>query len=89
MTTNCPKCSGVLVKSTTLVPGHTTNRCITCNTLNVEGSPHWPTNGPGVMRQLIDFAMDVEEANNIWREAFESDGGDRRWTLIEIFEGGY
>ena len=33
--------------------------------------------------------MDVEEAANIRREVMDSDGRDKRWTLIDIFEGGH
>jgi hypothetical protein len=78
--TNCPRCCATLSKSTTLIPGHTVNRCERCNIFNVEGSPHWPTEHAGLQEQLLQFAAEIEETQNRVREFLDSDDNDPRWS---------
>ncbi len=85
MMTHCPKCSGVLVRSTTLIDGHTVHHCRVCRTYNVEFSPHWPTDEDreALGRQLLSFAVEVEREKTWLELVIKADSSDPRWNSYE------
>jgi hypothetical protein len=63
----CPHCRGPVLTSKRKVLGLSLFYCKACERKNVEGSPHWPTTGPGHEKQLEEFALEVATQNKRWR----------------------
>jgi phage FluMu protein Com len=93
MTTRCPRCETLLIKSPDVIPGHIVNRCVACKRLNVENSDFWPTYTDDMsleqrrqlQAQLINHALRVEEEDALYREARTWKEGDPKWSLLELF----